>query len=306
MSCSMTSFGIASSSAWPEAGRSTGIAGTAAWPPAGAGSAQGTSSHASAKEAARTRRASDMDRAASFASPYLASTREPGSTLELVVSWAPDPGPEVFRMRTRVPAVSPLLLSLVLLVAARDVDTKRAPADLTASDINTCVQQNFPDDSMIQTVKMLMKDRMGVERLLEADMFWEKDQATRLSKVLLEFDNPPELRGAAVLLIEKKPMNDMFMYLPELGKTRRITTQMVNGNMMGTDFTYEDFSRLQGMMSNLQTERLPDEQYADRPVFVTLARPAPDTGSDYDRIRSLIDQKTCVPLRVDFLQKGGE
>src|SRR5262247_2477407 len=156
MSCSMTSFGIASSSAWPEAGRSTGIAGTAAWPPAGAGSAQGTSSHASAKEAARTRRASDMDRAASFASPYLAST--------------PDPGPEVFRMRTRVPAVSPLLLSLVLLVAARDVDTKRAPADLTASDINTCVQQNFPDDSMIQTVKMLMKDRMGVERLLEADM----------------------------------------------------------------------------------------------------------------------------------------
>jgi len=209
-------------------------------------------------------------------------------------------------MRTRVPAVSPLLLSLVLLVAARDVDTKKAPADLTASDINTCVQQNFPDDSMIQTVKMLMKDRMGVERLLEADMFWEKDQATRLSKVLLEFDNPPELRGAAVLLIEKKPMNDMFMYLPELGKTRRITTQMVNGNMMGTDFTYEDFSRLQGMMSNLQTERLPDEQYADRPVFVTLARPAPDTGSDYDRIRSLIDQKTCVPLRVDFFQKGGE
>jgi len=71
-------------------------------------------------------------------------------------------------MRTRVPAVSPLLLSLVLLVAARDVDTKKAPADLTASDINTCVQQNFPDDSMIQTVKMLMKDRMGVERLLEA------------------------------------------------------------------------------------------------------------------------------------------
>jgi hypothetical protein len=121
---------------------------------------------------------------------------------------------------------------------------------------------------MKQTVKMMMKDRMGVERLLEAEMHWQKDQQTRLSKVRMDFDNPPELRGAAVLVIEKEPKNDMFMYLPELGKTRRITSSMVNGNMMGTDFTYEDFARLQGMLGNLEAERLEDEEFAghDGPV----------------------------------------
>jgi len=206
-------------------------------------------------------------------------------------------------MLSRVPA---LLLALLLASPALGIDIRKPPAEQTANDINACVQQNFPDDSMTQTVKMLMKDRMGVERLLEAEMFWEKDQATRFSKVLLKFDNPPELRGAAVLVIEKKPVNDMFMFLPELGKTRRITSQMVSGNMMGTDFTYEDFGRLQGMISNLETERLPDEQFADRTVFVTQSRPVPDTGSDYERIRSLIDQETCVPLRVEFYEKGSE
>jgi hypothetical protein len=198
-----------------------------------------------------------------------------------------------------------VLLALVSVATpALAAETKKAPAELSAVEIQQCVQQNFPDDSMTQTLKMLMKDRMGVERLLEAEMWWEKDQATRLSKVLLKFDNPPELRGAAVLVIEKKPTNDMFMFLPELGKTRRITSSMVSGNMMGTDFTYEDFARLQGMIGNLEAVREADEQVAGRPAFITVSRPAAGTDSDYERIRSAIDQETCVPLRVEFFQKG--
>jgi hypothetical protein len=96
----------------------------------------------------------------------------------------------------------------------------------------------------------------------------------------------------------------MFMFLPELGKTRRITSSMVNGNMMGTDFTYEDFARLQGMIGNLDATRAPDEQLAGRVVFVTESKPAAGADSEYERIRSVIDQQTCVPLRVEFFQKG--
>jgi hypothetical protein len=201
-----------------------------------------------------------------------------------------------------------LLVCLAVCLAApaafADAETKTDPSKMTAQQISRCVEQNFPDDSMKQTVKMVMKDRMGVERLLEAKMYWEKDQQTRLSKVRLDFDNPPELRGAAVLVIEKQPANDMFMFLPELGKTKRITSSMVNGNMMGTDFTYEDFSRLQGLLGNLEAERLADEQIEGRPAFVTASKPAAGADSEYERIRSVIDQETCVALRVEFYEKG--
>ena len=191
------------------------------------------------------------------------------------------------------------LLAVFVFIVPASAQTVRDPAVATAAEIQQCVQQNFPDDSMVQTVKMVSIDRLGVERVLEADMWWQKNQETRLSNVLLTFDNPPELRGASVLVIEKKPTNDMFMFLPELGKTRRITTQMVQGNMMGTDYSYEDFQRLQGMLASLESKRLPDETLAGRKTYVTESVPS-DPTSEYNRIRSWVDQETCVPLQVEF------
>jgi Outer membrane lipoprotein-sorting protein len=198
---------------------------------------------------------------------------------------------------------SSLALLCLGLAAAASAATPKPPAEMSAQEIQACVQRNFPTDSMVQTVRMVSIDRMGVERVLEAEMFWQKDEKTALSNVLLIFDNPPELRGASVLVLEKKPQNDMFMFLPELGKTRRITTQMVQGNMMGTDFSYEDFQRLQGLITSLETKRLDDATISERKAFVTDSVPAADISSEYARIRSWIDQETCVPLQVEFYTK---
>ena len=196
-----------------------------------------------------------------------------------------------------------VLLLCSTLATGASAEPPKAPSDMTAVEIQTCVQRNFPDDSMVQTVKMVSVDRMGVERVLEAEMFWQKDPETKLSNVLMTFDNPPELRGAAVLVLEKKPQNDMFMFLPELGKSRRITSQMVQGNMMGTDFSYEDFQRLQGLLTSLDSKRLPDATLAERPSFVTESVPS-DPSSEYSMVRSFVDQETCVPLQVELFVKG--
>jgi len=194
------------------------------------------------------------------------------------------------------------LLSLALASPAL-AEAPKPPAQMTPQDIQDCVQRNFPSDSMVQDVKLVSIDRMGVERVLEAQMFWQKDKQTQLSNVLLTFDNPPELRGASVLVLEKKPQNDMFMYLPELGKVRRITTQMVQGNMMGTDYSYEDFQRLQGMLTGLDSKRLDDTAVGERAAYLTESLPS-DASSEYTRIRSKIDQQTCVPLEVELYTKG--
>jgi hypothetical protein len=196
-------------------------------------------------------------------------------------------------------------LALCALALPASSQTVRDPATMTASEIQECVQQNFPDDSMIQTLKMISVDRQGVERVLEAEMWWQKNQETHLSNVLMVFDNPPELRGASVLVLEKRPQNDMFMFLPELGKTRRITSSMVNGNMMGTDYSYEDFQRMQGLITSLESKRLPDETLAGRKTFVTDSVPS-DPASEYNRVLSWVDHETCVPLQVEFFAPGSE
>lgn len=200
---------------------------------------------------------------------------------------------------------SPLLALCCVLSTAAFAEAPKAPADMTAAEIQSCVQRNFPNDSMVQTIKMVSVDRLGVERVLEAEMFWQKDAETQLSNVLMTFDNPPELRGAAVLVLEKKPQNDMFMFLPELGKSRRITSQMVQGNMMGTDFSYEDFQRLQGLLTSLDSKRLPDATVAERPAYLTESTPS-DPSSEYSLVRSWVDHETCVPLQVELFIKGSD
>ena len=207
--------------------------------------------------------------------------------------------PEVIRMRLR------LLLLCCALAPAAGAAPPKPPAEMTAAEIQSCVERNFPDDSMVQTIRMVSVDRMGVERVLEAEMFWQKNAETGLSNVLMVFDNPPELRGASVLVIERKPQNDMFMFLPELGKSRRITSQMVQGNMMGTDFSYEDFQRLQGLLTNLDSKRLPDATVAERPADLTESTPS-DPSSEYSLVRSWVDHETCVPLQVELFIKGSD
>ncbi|MGH7286659.1 MAG: outer membrane lipoprotein-sorting protein [Myxococcota bacterium] len=218
--------------------------------------------------------------------------------------WRPNSTSSILSIPGRRLVAAFWLAALSLDWPAFGLETGKPAAELSARDIERCVQQNFPGDSMILTVRMVSLDRVGTERTLEAQMWWQKARATGFSNVLLVFDNPPELRGAAVLVLEKKPQNDMFMYVPELSKTRRITTRMIQGNMMGTDFSYEDFSRLQGLLTNLESERKPDEQMDGRATFVTESAPTTDTGSGYSLIRTWVDQKTCVPLKVEFFTNG--
>ena len=77
---------------------------------------------------------------------------------------------------------------------------------------------------------------------------------TARSRVLIEFSLPDDLRGASVLLLERKPPGerDMFMYLPELRSVKRITSRMVTGSMFGTDFSYEDFEMIEDYAEEAQ------------------------------------------------------
>jgi hypothetical protein len=197
-----------------------------------------------------------------------------------------------------------ILLALALAAVPEWMSAEGEPpsSEATAQQIEECVRGNFPDDSMIQEVRMVSVDRTGFERVLEAELYWLRDPEDGLSDVRLTFDSPPDLRGVSVLLLENESRNDMFAYLPELGKTRRITADMVRGKVMGTDFTYEDFEQLQGMLESLESRRLEDDVVDGRSVFVTESRP--NVGSEYSRIVSKADQETCVPLAVELFEHG--
>ena len=174
----------------------------------------------------------------------------------------------------------------------------------SAAEIRRCVDSNLPLESSVQTVVFRAHDRMGAITEAKATLYWRKFE-DGLSRVLIRFFSPADLRGASVLLLERgKDERDMFMYLPALEKVKRITSHMVSGSMFGTDFSYEDFERFIDYAGKAAVARLDDAVIDGEKVFVLESRPVGEEASGYKRIVEYIDSKTCVRLKTELFEAG--
>lgn len=189
------------------------------------------------------------------------------------------------------------VLATVLLLAVP------SGGDEVADAVAACVQQNLPETTSVQTFTFRTSDRGGSQREITGRVWWRRFDDGR-SRVLLRVREPEDLRGSALLLIERSSGSDMFLYLPELRKTRRITSHTVSGSLFGSDFTYEDFQQIQGISLGGEAVALPDETLDGVPVHVIAQRPAPGTGSSYERVVSYITRDGCVPIRSEMWEPG--
>jgi outer membrane lipoprotein-sorting protein len=178
------------------------------------------------------------------------------------------------------------------------------PATMTVEDIQACVERSGPQRSSIQRVLLRTTDKRDTVKESRAEFYWEKFD-DGLSKVLVHFSAPLDLRGSALLILEKKDgKRDMFMYLPELDRVRRVTSHMMSGSMFGTDFSYAEFERLYGLADDVSARRLPDQELDGEAVYVTETTLDPEEGSSYDRVLVYIEQERCVPVKMEFLKEN--
>lgn len=192
-------------------------------------------------------------------------------------------------------------LAAAVWVAAGITAREAAPSERTAEQIEQCVRANLPSRSSVQEIAFRVNGKAGATTDSRVKIHWQKVE-DGLSNVLLRFEAPQDMRGSALLLVEKPERNDMFMYLPELKRVRRVTGPALSGGMFGTDFTFAQFERLQGVSRDLKVERLPDAELEGRAVHVLAHTPADDPEFEY--VQSYVDRERCIPLRTEFYEKG--
>ncbi len=195
-----------------------------------------------------------------------------------------------------------LLSGLALLALAAP-----AGAQLTTLDeVKDCMDLNMPDASSVQTVVMNAHDRIGSVTQSRAKIYWRKFDGG-LSKVLVRLSDPPEMRGAAILMEEKEgTRSDIFMYLPELDRVKRVTGHMMSGSMFGTDFSYEEFESLQGLdNTDFEQTLLASEELDGRSVYViqAMAKEGLEEKPNYHHTMTYVDHDTCNPLKVEFYER---
>jgi hypothetical protein len=195
--------------------------------------------------------------------------------------------------------------AIAVVLLAGSAASPAAPAPETPDAIVDCVKANLPEHTSVQQIELRSRDRAGSERVLRSRLHWKRfgDGEPR---VRIRVDEPPDLRGATYLLIENPDghKSEMFVYLPAVGRIRRVTEKTVSDSLWGTDFSYEDMRQLQWHSSDGTRTRLPDAVVSGRAVYVLAWEPGPEDQSGYRRIVSSVDRDTCVVLRIEFIERG--
>ena len=192
-------------------------------------------------------------------------------------------------------------MNRLFMIAALSLFPTLAFAAEVPEVVRACMEKNTPAHSSAQTIELRARDRSGYEQVLHADTYWKRFP-DKQSKILMHFNEPVDIRGARFLIIENKPQNDMYMYMPGLLKVRKITSKRISSSILGTDFSYEDYERLHGVFTDLKAEQYPDEVLDGRPVYVINSYPEEDSG--YEKIKTYIDIETCVSLKTELFERG--
>jgi hypothetical protein len=130
---------------------------------------------------------------------------------------------------------------------------------------------------------------------------------------LIRFTHPADIKGTGFLVWEQPDADDeRFLYLPSLGRVRRIAGSEAQESFVGSDFTYEDIGgrefenytyRLIETPSVTTTWAAPD---GSKHAVYTLESRSRDANARFARVVSLVLQDHLVVVRAEIRNRRDE
>lgn len=129
-----------------------------------------------------------------------------------------------------------------------------------------------------------------------------KTAADGLSKSILHFLAPDDVKGTGFLVIERKGSDDdQYLYLPALKKTKRIRSDQKSSSFMGTQYSYGDLQSRD--VDDNTYKMLPGEKLGNFDCWVIESTPKKPADEQYSRTITWIAKSNYVPLRMKMFDK---
>ncbi|HBG09447.1 MAG: outer membrane lipoprotein-sorting protein [Limnochordia bacterium] len=149
---------------------------------------------------------------------------------------------------------------------------------------------------------MITENAKGAQRSFSLKVYVQMDEEGDAQ--FLEYLAPADVRGTKFLSVKPKDgESQMWLYLPALGRERRIAAHMTGDSFMGTDFTYEEIGGDFDYEEDYTVQRLPDqaEQGVDCYLLELTAK-----GSEalYSKVRMWVWKEQMVPVKIEFYGSG--
>jgi hypothetical protein len=147
------------------------------------------------------------------------------------------------------------------------------------------------------------RDGSTSERIIDQ---YSKDAANGYARAVIMFQSPATVRGTRFLSMDNASgKSDQWIFLPNVGKVRRIASSESGGNFMGTDFSYDDMSSTDRDV-DLDTHTILREETLDGNMcYVIQSIPKDPGGFQYSKTVTWIDKDNYRVYKREMYDKRG-
>lgn len=204
-------------------------------------------------------------------------------------------------MRSKKLALILLVLVLILSFAGQIMLAE----ELTGREIIERSQHLERVDDLEAVIKMeIIKDGSIREREMIMRAYYGDDGTERS---LIRFTAPADVQGSGFLnIVHADGEEESWIYLPAVGRERRIISQERGESFMGSDFTYEDISQT---IDDYEYELLDRTEIQGREVFKIKYRPVTQElveNVEFSHQIAYIDVNEFYVLKVEYFDAAGE
>jgi len=178
---------------------------------------------------------------------------------------------------------------------------------LTAREIMEKVDARDDGDNMTADTEMILIDKNGKERIRKMKVY-TKDKGKDTLRMQF-FLSPADVKDTGFLTYdyyEGARDDDQWLYLPELHKTKRISTSDKSSAFMGSDFSYADMTRR--VLDEWTYKLLKEAEVAGKKVWLIEALPkskAVEERYGYTKSVLFIRQDIFMGVRaVHWIKQG--
>jgi len=161
-------------------------------------------------------------------------------------------------------------------------------------DARTVGSEAPEDVQMIMTMKIVSPS--GSEKVRELKT-WTKNNENEDDWRLMKFMSPPDVRDVGFLTLSDE---QMYLYLPEFHRIRRIASHNKSDSFMGSDFSYEDLG-ISSFEKYYDAELIKEEN----DFWLLKLSKKPDADKPYELIEMWVSKESNLPVRMKIYDASG-
>ena len=121
---------------------------------------------------------------------------------------------------------------------------------------------------------------------------WTKNIAGQDSWRILKFISPPDVENIGFLVLSE---DQMYLYLPEFRRIRRIASHNKKESFMGSDFSYEDMGT-SGFVSSFNAVLVNE----DSETWILELEQKPGSKKPYPKIKMWVAKESGIPVKMEM------